>query len=131
MRLFLTLSLVSILVFVAAGASQTGRSVRDEFVLVEFADQHVNVFVLSETNLSELHARGSNVEVVADCGKRTLRVSGAGEVVYKNHRLAFSDKGLAIDGKQLSPAGKNFVLSPNGDVREGFVRTFDPQPPKK
>jgi hypothetical protein len=131
MRLFCSLSVVSILAFVALGASQTGGSVREQFVLVEFADQHVTVFVLTATSLSEFQTKGSNIEVVADCAKRTLRVSGVGEVVYKTHRLAFSGEGIAIDGKQLSPTGKNFVLSPNGEIREGFVRTFDHEPHQK
>jgi len=131
MRFFCSLSLVSILALVGLAASQTGGIVREEFVVVEFANQHVTVFVLSATSLSEFQTKGSNVEVVTNCGKRTLRVSGVGEVVYKTHRLTFSGEGIAIDGKQLSPAGKNFVLSPNGEIREGFVRTFDHEPHQK
>ena len=126
----LLLAAFFIVTFAAAGTSQTGSRPREQFVRLEFTDQHVSIFVLAENDLSKFRTKGTNVEVVANCSKHLLQLSGAGEVAYKMHRIAFSSQGVAVDGKQLPAESRNFVLTPSGEVREGFVRTFDREPHK-
>jgi hypothetical protein len=116
---------------VLMGASAIDARASGPFVVLKFVDRHVSVFVLAEGNLSNFRTKGTGVEVVADCGKHTIEISGAGEVIYKTNRIDFSGRGIVINGKALPSEGKNFVLSPSGEVQEGFVRTFDREPHKR
>jgi hypothetical protein len=115
--------------FVLIGVSWAQGRSKERYVVLRFLDQDVSVWVLDENDLSSFRTKCTG-EVVADPTRHTLRVSGTGEVVYKTHRIAFL-KSVLIDGNPLPAPGKNFLLLPNGEVREGFVRTFDREPHKK
>ena len=128
MRVFLVTILVA--TFVVAGAAQSKGRTREPFVLLDFADQHISVFVLAESDLSKFHTKGTDVEILADCGKHLLRVSGSGEISYQAQRITFSQQGVFINEKQLPATARNFVLTQKGEVQEGFVRTFDRKPHK-
>ncbi|SRR5260370_18701561 len=122
--------LIFIIMCATIGFSDTSNTARERFVVVEFTDEHVSLFILGENDLSQFQINGTNLRVVADCSKHTLQVSGTGEVIYKTHRLAFSKGTITVNGKALPAEARNFVLSPNGEVREGFVRNFDRSPHK-
>jgi hypothetical protein len=128
MRAFLVTILLA--TFVVAGTAQSKDHTGERSVVLEFPDQNVSVFVLAERELSRFHTKGTNVEIIANCEKHLLQISGVGEISYKTHQITFSKQGVSIDGKQLPSGAKNFVLAQNGEVQEGFVRTFDREPHK-
>jgi len=129
MRLWALVFLTGVLE--AAASSQSGGHTSQRFVLLDFAERHVSIFVLGESDLSKFTPKDAGLKVVADSAKRTLRVSGIGEMSYGRHVIALSGAGVAVDGKPLSSKSRNFVLTPTGEIHEGFVRTFDGKPGEK
>lgn len=119
--------LVSILVasFVISGTAQSKGRADKPFVVLEFPDLKVSVFVLGEGDLSMFHTKGTNVEVLANCHKRLLKITGDGEISYKAQRFGFSKRRVSINGKDLPEGVRNFVLTQNGEIHEGFIRGFD------
>src|SRR5215469_9550611 len=48
----------------------------EQFVTLEFENQHVFVFVLGESDLSNFRTKGASAEIVKDRSKRALKISG-------------------------------------------------------
>ena len=126
MRHLFVMALVCFLV--SSAKSQEKAQVPEKYVLLEFRGRNLSIFVVDETDLSKFRIRGIDAEIVTQCSEHKIQVSGSGEISYKTHRVAFSKEGVVVDGKRLSPPSTSFVLLPNGEVREGFVRTFDREP---
>ncbi len=115
-------------VLVCSADSQEKPQTPQKFVLLKFLGKDLAVFVVAENDLSKFHVKGKGAEIVRNCAEHKIQVSGSGEISYKTHRITFSKAGVFINGKRLSPPSTSFVLLPNGEVREGFVRTFDREP---
>jgi hypothetical protein len=95
---------------------------------IDLIDQHVTVFIVANHKLSDVATSGTNIEVVADCDKHRIRVSGVGSITYKAHKLKFSSAGIEYDGAALPAESTSFVITPDGRIQVGFVRNFDREP---
>ena len=98
-----------------------------DFIMLAINDQF-DVFLLGERNPRSLLFQGE-IRHQYDSTHCEYTVTGSGTVTWRNHVIQIDPKSAKVNGLQLKTpedgARSNYVLSANGTLEEGFVRTFD------
>jgi hypothetical protein len=101
-----------------------------KFLLLEFPYYHKCIYLRGETNLSAVRrteSRNTSINLTRKT-PHVLIVKGKGEIEYRGHRITSDSKELKFDGAALPTEASNFILTEDGNLKEGFIRTFDREP---
>jgi hypothetical protein len=87
-----------------------------------------NIFLLGEKNPSSIRfPRDLHHEYLES--ERQWSVDGAGTIKWRQHVITTSTTSTEVNGKAMgvvaNGAPANFILSADGTLDEGFVRTFE------
>ena len=122
-------TICSLILFTASLCIAATAQTEAKFLVVKFPEQRKTIFIRGEDNLSTIKSNSSNSSlVIRREPPRTLSVKGKGEIQYREHKITIGHKRLSLDGADLPKSHLNFILTEDGRLEEGFIRTFDREP---
>jgi hypothetical protein len=114
--------LLSLLVCVLAVGCQD-HSI-PEHILINFSGHKTRLYIEGESDVRKLEVTGGDIrKTLASSNGREVEIRGTGSLRYLHHNIEVQNATVRVDGKPL-PDG-SWILKSNGQVVEGFIRTFD------